>query len=689
MKKSLQILFFIVILSQVQINWSQQVLGNCTMEKNAIINNDQTKQLFTPNDIFKLKGVRGVKLSPNGEKILYVVTETDASLNSTKSSIELINLKTKEREVLTEGENPKWSPNSYEFIYISDDGNLLKYNIVNDQKTVLAEIFSSDYFINHLTDMNFEWSPDGKHVAFISTLPYSATNNENDEVKVIDRLLYKTKGGRGRSFFADNRLTVVFVVSASGEGLEAITDDNYNEYSLSWSSDGRHILFASNRTEDPDNNQIEDLWKVNIETKEVTRLTENFGTVFQPTCSPNNEFVAFLATTGTNTTNKDSFSEDTHLYVMSIHGNNPQCLTNSLDRRIENISWSKNGKFIYFTVGDEGKTNLYRVSPSNGIIEIVIDGKIHVTEYSLSNENNIAYISMDISNPCEVFYYDEKNKNSVQITEQNKDLKEKFHFNDAEPVWFKSFDGTNVQGWLMKPTLFDSSKKYPLILVIHGGPHNMFGYDFEDRMQLLSSHGYAVLFVNPRGSHGYGQNFSSGTVLNWGGGDYKDLMTGVDYVIENYPWIDKDKLGVTGQSYGGYMTNWIITQTDRFKAAVSDGGISNLISFAGTSLYHSLIETEFNGSVYDNFPLLWQWSPLRNVKNVRTPTLFLHGARDNEVPVTQAEEMYVALKKNKVETSFVLYLNEGHGWRPDLKPKNKMDLLTRTISWFDKYLKDK
>jgi dipeptidyl aminopeptidase/acylaminoacyl peptidase len=163
-------------------------------------------------------------------------------------------------------------------------------------------------------------------------------------------------------------------------------------------------------------------------------------------------------------------------------------------------------------------------------------------------------------------------------------------------------------------------------------------------------------------------------------------MAGLDAAIQQNDWIDPNRLGVTGQSYGGFMTNWIITQTGRFKAAVSDGGISNLVSFAGTSLYHSLIESEFNGLAYDNFPLLWQWSPLRNVKNVITPTLILHGELDNEVPLSQAEEMYIALKKLGVDTAFIQYLGEGHGWRPDLTPHNQYDRLSRTLGWFDKYL---
>jgi dipeptidyl aminopeptidase/acylaminoacyl peptidase len=396
--------------------------------------------------------------------------------------------------------------------------------------------------------------------------------------------------------------------------------------------------------------------------------------------------IAFLATTARITTN-DSPSEDTHLYILPVGGGSPRCLTRSIDRRIENISWQSGGEYIYFTAGNEGKTSVYRVSVTTGIIETIIDREFHILEYSLSlAAKDIVYVSTDINHPAEIFLFKQEQNSIIQITGLNNELLVKCKMGDAESVWFKSFDGTDVQGWIMRPAVFDTAETYPLILVIHGGPHNMFGYEFEDRMQLLSAHGYAVLFINPRGSSGYGQAFSNGNVLNWGGGDYKDLMAGVDCIIDKFKWIDKEKIGVTGQSYGGYMTNWIITQTNRFKAAVVDGGISNLISFSGTSLYHSLMESEFNGSVYDNFHLLWQWSPLRNVKNVTTPTLLLHGELDNEVPKSQAEEMYVALKKAGVKTTLIHYIGEGHGWRPDLSPKNKYDLNSRIINWFDQHI---
>jgi dipeptidyl aminopeptidase/acylaminoacyl peptidase len=248
----------------------------------------------------------------------------------------------------------------------------------------------------------------------------------------------------------------------------------------------------------------------------------------------------------------------------------------------------------------------------------------------------------------------------------------------------KSFDGTPIQGWLIKPINLRDDRKYPLILSIHGGPHGMYGWAFNPTFQVYAAKGYAVLYLNPRGSSGYGQRFSDGTLNEWGGGDYRDLMAGVDEALRKYSWIDGDRIGVTGGSYGGFMTNWIITQTMRFKAAVAVASLSNLISFYSTSLYQDLIHAEFGGVPWDNYDLLWQWSPLRYVKQVQTPTMFIHGEQDNDVHITQAEEMYMALKRRGVETVLVRYPREGHGLR---EPKHRVDALERTLAWFDRFLK--
>lgn len=650
---------------------------------------DIDRRLLKIEDLQDIAMLSAAALSVDGRYITYVTTKTIIAENVQKDYISVVELNTKQEIKVWEGSSPQWSPVANEIAYLADsngDNYIWIYSLNSDEKKPLVPVYESHYFMGHLSLKNFAWSPDGLHIAYVSTHPFSTYNNKESNVKIIDRLLYKTKGGRGRPVITDNELTHIWTVSVNGGPPQLITDGLYNEHSICWSPNSSQIAFISNRSADPDNNQLHDLWSINVNTKNITRYTDNFGTAHQPSWSPDGANIAFLATTGKLSTN-DSPAEDTYLYIVSIDNASVKCLTKSLDRRIEQLAWHPEKPIIYFTAGNKGTTAIYTVSVETNAINKVAGEDCHILEYSLDKTGkNICYISTDTTHLTEIFLYNSVNNITTQITNNNGHLLQKCLMQPAETFWFKSFDGLQIQGWLIKPALFEPAKKYPLILVIHGGPHNMFGYEFEDRMQLLSANGYGVLFINPRGSSGYGQALSSGCVLNWGGGDYKDLMTGVDAAINQNNWIDAERLGVTGQSYGGYMTNWIITQTNRFKAAVSDGGISNLISFAGTSLYHSLIESEFNGSAYDNFSLLWQWSPLRNAKNITTPTLILHGEVDNEVPLSQAEEMYIALKKCGVDSMFVQYKGEGHGWRPDLKPKNRYDVLTRTVEWLNKYL---
>lgn len=640
-------------------------------------------------DLQDIANLSAAALSADGKYIVHVTAKTIFTENVQKDYISVVELTTKQEIEVWEGSSPQWSPVANEIAYISDyngDNHIWINFLDSDEKKPLVPVYESHYFLGHLSLKNFVWSPDGLHIAYVSAQAFSNSETQESDVKVIDRLLYKTKGGRGRPAVADNELTHIWIVPANGGSRQLITDSLYNEHSICWSPDSSEIAFISNRSADPDNNQLHDLWSINVNTKNITRHTENIGTAHQPSWSPDGTHIAFLATTGKISTN-DSPAEDTHLYIVSIDNASVKCLTKSLDRRVEQLTWHPEKPIIYFTAGDRGTTAIYHVSVITGAIKTVAGKNNHILEYSIDETGDkICYISTDTTHLTEIFLYNQSENITTQITNNSNLLLQKCLLQPAETFWIKSFDDLQIQGWLMKPAQFDPGEKYPLILVIHGGPHNMFGYEFEDRMQLLSASGYGVLFINPRGSSGYGQAFSRGCVLNWGGGDYKDLMAGVDAAINQNKWIDAERLGVTGQSYGGYMTNWIITQTNRFKAAVSDGGISNLISFAGTSLYHSLVESEFNGSAYDNFSLLWQWSPLRNIKNAATPTLILHGEVDNEVPLSQAEEMYIALKKCGADSMFVQYKGEGHGWRPDLKPKNRYDILMRTIEWFNKYL---
>lgn len=384
-------------------------------------------------------------------------------------------------------------------------------------------------------------------------------------------------------------------------------------------------------------------------------------------------------------------AENTHLYILPDHGGRPRCLTREMDRNVLTFEWHPEGDSLYFTIEDEGTSKLYRISLSDrSTIPVIPSAKSKIDSFSIvPDSGDIVYVKSSQDQAPELYTYRGTTGECIQLTQFNKTLTENRQLQTSETFWFKSFDGTNIQAWLAKPVNFDPNTSYPLVLVIHGGPHNMFGYEFDERMQILAAADYAVLQINPRGSDGYGQEFKNGNLNDWGGGDYEDLMAGLNRTMDRNKWIDREKLGVTGQSYGGYLTNCIITKTKLFKAAVSDGGISNLISFSGTSVIHSLIESEFGAYAPLNYDTLWTHSPLRNASQVKTPTLFLHGETDNEVPLSQSEEMYMALRKMGTPTSLIIYCGEGHGWRPDLKPKNRQNAYGQIIKWFNTYFHGK
>lgn len=423
----------------------------------------------------------------------------------------------------------------------------------------------------------------------------------------------------------------------------------------------------------------------------------------------------------------DSVAEDTHVWVIAAAGGTGKELTAEQDRRVRNPRWSPDSRGVLFLAGDKGSTSLFRVGVSGGRIERLVlfylDGQlagifdtsdarsrpgsdsqemrasssqigsfsvarrtVSVTTPGTLTDRSLAPFAITLTDPlrpAEVWLGLGGGLPFRRLSAHNDSFVRSLRLSGPEEVNFKSFDGTAIQGWLMKPLGWRADRKYPLILSIHGGPHGMSGWGFNTAFQAYAARGYGVLFLNPRGSSGYGQKFSDGTLGEWGGGDYKDLMAGVDEVLRRNSWINPDRLGVTGGSYGGFMTNWIITQTPRFKAAVANASVSNLISFYSTSLYQDLIHAEFGGFPWDDYDLLWQWSPLRYVKQAVTPTLFIHGEQDNDVHITQAEEMYMGLKRRGVETVFVRYPREGHGLR---EPQHRVDALERTIGWFDRFL---
>jgi len=617
--------------------------------------------------------------------------------------------------------NPRWSPDGSKIAFLRDHNaqrELWVVTLENREPRFIAAVQSTNFFITYAGEA-LAWAPDSQRLAYISateelTEP-PATFSSHDDPRVIDRIQYKS-----RTAFSDRRHTHVWITAIDRPEPRQLTEGGVYDHAITFSPTGDEIAFLSNHESDPDANNNSDIFAVDLHG-EVRQITSTKGCEYEPAWSPDGKWIAYTATKRDVTT-IDSVAEDTHVWVISASGSNSRELSGAQDRRARGPRWSRDGNSVLYLTGDHGSTTIYRVDVSNRRIEafmLPVDAAEHIhgvfMEYKQSsaeadrpfgafqissfsnaqrpistgatNERNdyapIAFALSDNIMPQEVYVASGKTVAIVRASAHNESVRS-LHLLPSAEIKFESFDGTLIQGWLIKPAGWRADRRYPLILGIHGGPHGMYGYAFNPTFQVYAARGYAVLYLNPRGSSGHGQKFSDGTLNEWGGGDFKDLMAGVDEALKRYQWIDPDRLGVTGGSYGGFMTNWIITQTPRFRAAVSAASVSNLISFYSTSLYQDLIHAEFGGFPWDNYELLWQWSPLRYAKQAQTPTMFIHGESDNDVHITQAEEMYMALRRRGVETVLVRYPREGHGLR---EPRHRVDALERTLSWFDRFLK--
>lgn len=631
-----------------------------------------------------LPRVSGPQLSPDGRYALYTVSETVVARNSSRTATYIVNTETGKRTALGSNlQNMQWAPNgAYVSYFTSRYGKSGLFAAPIDlgeqpelgPETFIGSIQQTDHFLGHPTKKNYAWGPNSDLIAYVAADQEGcdARRSPNDPIE-IDRTLYKTRTG-----FTDNCLTRVYLVDLE-ENVRILTPGPYDSHSISWSPDGQRIAFLSNRTGDPDNNYNNDLFAVDVSSGEIEQLTNSVGTEHDPNWSPTGAEIAYPATKRPQNT-KDSPAENTAIYVLrdGVETN----LTGELDRRATDPAWHPGGEWLYFRARNEGRTLLYRVRRGE-VPEPVIDQPGMVGSFAIGPDI-IVFRYEEPGQPGELYRADLNGENIERLTYETEAWVRKHDTGQLESFWYTSFDGTRVQGFLLTPANHDGQSVLPVIHRIHGGPHGMYGYSFSDFNDLLVSQGYAVVFFNPRGSTGYGQAFADGTLKNWGGGDYRDLMIGMDTVLARYSFLDAERMGVFGGSYGGFMTNWVVTQTDRYAAAVTVASVSNLISFYGTSLYQLLIETEFGVMPWEDYDLLWAYSPMAHVKNVRTPTLLLHGEQDMDVPITQAEEFYVALKKQNVPARFVRYPNEGHGIR---QPQHREHYYQEILNWFGQYLR--
>ena len=641
------------------------------------------KRGLSPGDLYALRSVAEVSMSPDGGAILY--TERDPSGPGRPSSaLFLYDRRTGQSRLFRRsglgGDHARWSPDGAKVALLGvQDGKLGL--VVTDAEGGSERLLAPVSGTNHPLPSSGErlaWAPDASAVAFISATPGPELAEANGDPVVIRRYLYKPTASEGTTRFNDNRRVHVFLAELAGGKVRQLTDGDTYEHSLSYSPRGDEILFVSNREPDPDRFFNYDLFSVRIGDGSVRRLTTTENAEYRPQWSPDGKSIAYLGTTR-GLTSSETTMEDTHVWLMDADGSNRRELAR-VDNRQGAPEWTSDGAFVYFTVEERGSVALYRVPTSGGAAERVVGGRGRVLDWSISRDGAIAYAFHGVDDLAQL-YVRPPGSEAQKLTDSNRALLSERQIAEALAVELSSFDGTAVEAFLTLPLARSATSRHPLVAMLKGGPHSQSGPQLNPKAQVYAAQGWATLQVNYRGSTGYGQAFADAIFGDQNGGEAKDVIYAVQAALRRYPFLDPDRLGIEGGSYGGQLTNWIITQTDVFDAAIPIAGISNLLSFNYMAYYHDYLAVEYGAYPHqdDLMDRLWERSPLKHVARVSTPVLFLHGENDNDVPIAEAEQYFVALKDVGVETVMVRYPREGHGIR---ETGHVVDSIERSIEWY-------
>jgi dipeptidyl aminopeptidase/acylaminoacyl peptidase len=534
---------------------------------------------------------------------------------------------------------------------------------------------------------NPQWSPDGKTILFTSRVWIE--DKPVSDVKRVKRLKYKFNN----IGFFEGRRTHLFTIKAQGGKPKQITKGEYDVNNPKWTIDGNSITFISNMEPDQDISRVTDIHKVSL-GGDPEKLTDSTYTIRTHSISPDGEQIAFIGHHRPN-----ELAVDYELYTMLIDTGEPNLLTKGFNRsllmgvgsdlRVSTPEigqvWGIDGKHIYFNTADIPYCNLYRINKSSKNLEKLVTNKI-VDSFSVSNNGLIAFNAMTAMEPCEIYLLDGEER---KLSEFNKKLLDKLNLSQPEHFTFKNRVDRKVDGWIMKPINWKKGELYPCVLEIHGGPRSVYGYAIFLEFQLLTSEGYAVIFTNPRGSAGYEEEYTQAVMRHYGEVDYEDFMDFTNEALKQYSWIDKTRLGLTGGSYGGYSTNWIISHTNRYRAAVTCRSICNWVSKFGVSDIGFLQPESISGAkTYWGEELTKQMkhSPLYYADKVKTPCLIIHSELDYRCPIAEGEQWFTALKLNNVPTELIMFPEENHELSRSGKPKHREKRLEHILRWFRKYL---
>jgi len=640
------------------------------------------------SDLLKLRSVSAVQLSPDGTRVAYTIENNDGNGRPYGQLwvMTLADAKTVRFGGDKESSgNPEWSPDGQSIAYrgrVGDRSGLVIARPDGTGARFLAEVSGTN---NPLptTGATLTWSPDGRRIAFISSVPGPETADATGDPIVITRYLYKPDAAEGMTRFNDNRRLHIFVADVASGRIEQLTDGTHYEHSIDWSPNGEEIAFVSNREPDEDQFFNYDLFTLKVADKSIRRLTSTESAEYRPRWSPDGKTIAYQATKR-GLTDLETTMEDTHVWAINADGTNRREIGRGIDNRQGAPEWTSDGRALMFTVQERGNTGLYRLPLSCGAgtpacpAERVVGERGSVGGFSTA-KNVIAYTLATPSDQAELYVAGRK------LTDLNAAVLGGKRLAEVESFTFISNDNKfEVEAFITKPAGATDAGKFPLIVNIHGGPHGQQGPAFNFKNQVYAARGWATLMVNFRGSTGYGQAFTDGVFADQNGNEGQDVLYGLSAAMRRYLWIDRDRLGVEGTSYGGQLSAWLITQVNVFKAAIPTAAIINLISYNYMTYYNQYEQMEWGifphqGTLMDT---LLQRSAIRHVANAHTPTLLMHGENDNDVPIAEAEQFYIALRDVGTEAVMVRYPREGHGIR---ESKHVVDSIDRSIRWYEKH----
>ncbi len=652
------------------------------------------KKTFQLKDYLELESVQDPQISPDGKKIVYTRHRVDQQKDRMVSSLWFMNADGSKPHELSKGAQAMWSPDGKRIAFVKKDE---KNRPQIFTRWMDSEGGTTQVTRGNLAPRSMEWSPDGKYIAFVArvsraedwiiTLPPRPEGAEwTEDPDIIDEFHYR------QDFVGsyNNTRDHLFIVTSEGGTFHQLTTGNWNvgvrdngsiatAPALSWSPDGEYIVFDGNNAENWEMNYfVSQIYKINIRSKAIQQLTKGVGHWTKPRFSPDGKKIAYSGLAVW-----DAVSPFADVWVMDSSGENKKQLTSNLDESPTGISWAHKNDGLYFTMRSRGSVNLYNVS-LNKKLKAVTKGMHVLYTSSFSKSGFSAAVKSGYTTAPDVIRFRTKDGAKEQrVTQVNADVLSNVNLGQAEELWYNSPDGTLVQGWILKPPGFNPSQQYPLYLSIHGGPFNMYDAGFSPERLEHAANGYVVLYTNPRGSTGYGKDFSNAIGYAYPGKvDYDDLMAGVDTVIAK-GYIDTDRLYVEGCSGGGVLTTWVISHTDRFRAAVARCTVSNWISFAGTTDLVGWVTNFFEKPYWEDATQWVKHSPLTHVAKVKTPTLLMTGDKDLRTPLAQAEQYYNALKLRGIPTKLIPMRGEYHG--TGTIPSNWLRTQLYIRKWFEEH----